>query len=184
MANLTKEQLETLAKNAGFTGEDIKIAAAVALAESGGNPSAHNAKPPDDSYGLWQINMLGAMGPDRRKRFGITDNKQLFDPATNAKAAKIIFDQQGWQRGWTTYSRGTYKKFLTDDPSGETSAPPATSNPITGAVNALSDSLFKAASNIVGILVALVFLVLGVVLLGRNMIPTKKLLNVAKKAAK
>jgi hypothetical protein len=66
---------------------------AIALRESAGNPAAFNgdAKTGDKSYGLWQINMLNALGTSRAKLFGITDEKQLFDPATNARAAFVLW---------------------------------------------------------------------------------------------
>jgi hypothetical protein len=64
---------------------------AIALRESGGNPDAHNPNPPDDSYGLWQINMLGALGTARLQEFGLATKEQLYDPATNAAAAYRIW---------------------------------------------------------------------------------------------
>src|SRR3954465_3981494 len=99
MAKLTREQIRKLLTDAGFkkNGVDTETMVSIAYAESGGNPAAHNDNPKtgDESYGLWQINMIGKLGPARRKAFGITDNKQLFDPATNAKAAHIIYQSQG-----------------------------------------------------------------------------------------
>ena len=87
--------------------------AAIGLAESGGNPRAHNpnASTGDNSYGLMQINMLGAMGPERRAAFGIQSNEELFDPLTNMKAAKKIFDSQGLG-AWSVYKSGAYKQHL------------------------------------------------------------------------
>ncbi|HVE26413.1 MAG TPA: peptidoglycan DD-metalloendopeptidase family protein [Sporichthya sp.] len=75
-------------QQAGFKGERLKTAFGIVMRESGGNPSAHNTNrgTGDDSYGLAQINMLGKMGPARRKQFGIQSNQQLLDPVTNAKA--------------------------------------------------------------------------------------------------
>lgn len=108
---LSAYQVYRLAYDAGFRGQDAVIAVAVAKAESGLDPKSHNPKPPDNSYGLWQINMLGDMGPDRRKKFGLSSNEALFDPATNAKAAYAIYKGSGW-KAWTTYTRGTYKKNL------------------------------------------------------------------------
>ena len=66
--------------------------AAIAMKESGGNPSAYNGTPPDDSYGLWQINMYGNLGPARMSQFGLSNKSQLFDPATNAAAAYSIWN--------------------------------------------------------------------------------------------
>ena len=91
-------ELLKIAMTAGFTPEEAVIAAAIAMAESTGGPSEHNddASTGDDSYGLWQINMLGGMGPERRKQFGIGRNEELFNPVVNAKAARQIYMSQGW----------------------------------------------------------------------------------------
>lgn len=102
-----------LAKAAGFSDRDARIMAAIAMAESGGRSSAHNpnAATGDNSYGLWQINMLGGMGPERRRQFGIGNNAQLFDPATNAQAARQVFQSQGFN-AWSVFRSGAYKQFL------------------------------------------------------------------------
>jgi hypothetical protein len=74
---------------AGFSGEGLRTAYAIVKRESGGKPTALNDDPStgDLSYGLFQINMLGRMGPARRAQFGIKTNQALLDPLTNAKAA-------------------------------------------------------------------------------------------------
>lgn len=90
----------------------LAIAVAVAMAESGLNERAHNGVPPDDSYGLWQINMYGSMGPARREKYGLSSNDALYDPATNARVmADISNNGKNWS-AWTTYTRGRYKIFL------------------------------------------------------------------------
>lgn len=109
---LSLPQLQTILRQAGWPEAQIPVMASIALAESGGNPQSHNPKPPDDSYGLWQINMLGRLGPERRAQFGIDQNTDLYDPLTNARAALFIYKKQGL-RAWSTYSNGAYKKFLT-----------------------------------------------------------------------
>jgi len=187
MAKLSRDEIASLARSAGFSGGDVPIAVAVALAESGGDPKSHNPTPPDNSYGLWQINMLGSMGPDRRKRFGIASNDALYDPATNARAAYSIWKESGW-KAWTTYTRGTYKKYLDSNDTG--SASPATStsggpglDPVGSAINAFGDTIFKGFANIAGILVAIALIVIGAVFLLRNVIPVGKVASVAKKVA-
>jgi hypothetical protein len=90
----------------------LTAAVAIALAESGGNERAHNATPPDDSYGLWQINMLGALGPERRSRFNISTNEALYDPLTNAKAMVSISSGGTNFKPWTTYKGLRYTAFL------------------------------------------------------------------------
>jgi murein DD-endopeptidase MepM/ murein hydrolase activator NlpD len=109
-------ELVSLAKQAGFRGDNAAVAAAVAYAESTGNSMAHNRKRPDNSYGLWQINMLDEMGPERRKKFGLQSNEDLFDPLTNAK---IAYKMSGGSNfgAWSTFnpkdgSTPKYLKFL------------------------------------------------------------------------
>ena len=46
-------------------GVNAPAACNVARCESGFNVGAVNARPPDDSHGLMQINMIGNLGPDR-----------------------------------------------------------------------------------------------------------------------
>ena len=112
MSKLSSEQIAQYAHDAGFRGHDLSTAVAIALAESGGRSRAHNATPPDDSYGLWQINMLGALGPERRHQFHLDANRELFDPATNAEAAFAISGKGASFRPWSTYTNGAYKSHL------------------------------------------------------------------------
>lgn len=109
---LTDAQIAGAAKSAGFSGSNLAKAVAVALAESSGNPNAHNAVPPDNSYGLWQINMLGSMGPARRKQFGLSSNNDLFNPNTNAKAAYAIAGGGKNFTPWSTYTSGAYLRYM------------------------------------------------------------------------
>ena len=119
MANLSQAQIAMYARSAGMSSPEIM--AAIAMAESGGNPYAHNAIPPDNSYGLWQINMIGSMGPARRQQYGISSNDELYNPAVNAKAAAKILSSQGLS-AWSTYTSGAYKKYLGKSTGGATSA--------------------------------------------------------------
>lgn len=108
----SQADLYTLAVSAGLTPARAKIAAAIAMAESGGDARAHNTKGLDNSYGYWQINMKGALGPPRLKQFGIASADQLFDPATNAKAMAILSKQGADFRPWSTYLSGSYLRYL------------------------------------------------------------------------
>lgn len=108
---MDQNQIYALARQAGLPDARAVTAAAIAMAESGGNPNAHNATPPDDSYGLWQINMLGSLGPARRAVYRLSANTDLYDPATNARVMSAI-SKQGQDFGpWSTYTSGAYKKF-------------------------------------------------------------------------
>jgi hypothetical protein len=105
-------QLVSLAQGAGCSASAAQIAAAVAMAESGGRAGAHNPVPPDNSYGLWQINMIGALGPERRRQFGISRNEDLWNAATNARAMYAVSGGCSRWSPWTTYTSGAYKQFL------------------------------------------------------------------------
>lgn len=113
MTKLSAEQIARHAYAAGFRGQGLTTAVAVALAESGGRTTAHNATPPDDSYGLWQINMLGALGPERRRQYHLKSDDQLFDADTNARVANRISGDGHDFTPWSTYTNGAYKHHLT-----------------------------------------------------------------------
>jgi hypothetical protein len=89
---LKPKELKNILELAGFDGENLKIAWAVVMKESTGRPYAHNQnrKTGDNSYGLFQINMIDSLGPARRKQFGLSSNEMLFDPLVNAKIAYQI----------------------------------------------------------------------------------------------
>ena len=87
--SLTPTELVDLLKTVGFEGKSLKLAWAITMRESRGHPLSHNTSTHtgDNSYGLFQINMLGYLGEDRREKFGIKKNAELLDPVTNAQAA-------------------------------------------------------------------------------------------------
>ena len=95
------------------------MAAAIAMAESSGNPRAYNGSGADSSYGLWQINMRGSLGPARRAQFGLSANEDLFDPNVNARAAVSIYSSSGWG-AWGSYTNGSYRRYLTGSTGGGT----------------------------------------------------------------
>ena len=105
--------LMSILRQAGFSGNGLKMAYAIAMAESGGSAKAHNgnANTGDNSYGLFQINMLGAMGPERRRQYGLSSNDDLYDPLVNAKVAyKMSKGGTSWGP-WSTYGSGAYKQY-------------------------------------------------------------------------
>lgn len=125
--NLTRGQIANVMRQAGWPEELIPTFSAVALAESSGNPYAHNgdASTGDNSYGLFQVNMLGSLGPDRRRQFGLNSNEDLLDPLTNARAALQIYKQQG-PSAWTTFTKGAHKRYMgvgENDPLGSNRGP-------------------------------------------------------------
>lgn len=105
---LSPEQIAQVAYNAGFRGNDLTNVVAIALRESHGRAAAHNqsTKTKDDSYGMWQINMLPkAQGPFMTK-MGYTGS-DLLDPNTAAKAVFDIYKHNNNSLGaWLTYRKG------------------------------------------------------------------------------
>ena len=95
---LTSTELVDLLAAVGFEGKSLKTAWAVAMRESRGHPTSHNrnAKTGDNSYGLFQINMIGNMGVERlaklQDKVGIVKTADLLDPVANAKAAYYMTD--------------------------------------------------------------------------------------------
>jgi hypothetical protein len=135
--------LMDILKKAGFRGSALNMAYAIAMAESGGRAGAHNGdiSTGDNSYGLFQINMLGAMGPERRKRYGLKSNDDLFDPLVNARVAyKMSNGGRNWQP-WSTYKNGAYKRYY-----GQSGASVSGSGSASGGVVPVLDDDELAAS--------------------------------------
>ncbi len=99
-------------KAVGFKGEALKLAWGIVMRESRGGPTAHNgnANTGDNSYGLFQINMIGGLGTDRREKYGLATNDDLFDPVTNARIAFLMSgggeDFGAWGVGKNAYNGG------------------------------------------------------------------------------
>jgi Putative peptidoglycan binding domain/Lysozyme like domain len=96
--------IATAARAAGLPscrGVPLGTWVAIALAESSGNTTAHNSRG-EDSRGLWQINL--------RSHPGLA-NGDLYDPTTNAEAARAICESAG-PGAWTVYTTGAYQRYL------------------------------------------------------------------------
>jgi hypothetical protein len=110
MPNLNATQILALAANAGFQGDDLATAVAVALAESSGNPQAYNpekaagAAQGKGSFGLWQIYLTA------HPEFA---GLNLFDPQTNAQAAFSVYQGAGNSfQPWSTFGSGAYMAYM------------------------------------------------------------------------
>lgn len=121
----SEQDLVDVLKSVGFKGGALKEAWAVAMKESTGRPTAHNDNPNtgDNSYGLFQINMRGSMGPDRLQKYGLSSYEDLFDPYTNATVAYQMSNGGKnwgpWGIGPDAYNGGTtgsYYKWLEQYP--------------------------------------------------------------------
>lgn len=112
MTTFTDRQIARLCYDHGWRGGDLVTAVEVVLAESGGNSQAHNTRPPDDSYGLFQINMYGTLGPARRAAWHLSSDAALLDPGINASAAWSLYLAAGRRfTDWSTYLHGTTAMF-------------------------------------------------------------------------
>lgn len=110
---LTDEDLALLLFLVGFEGSDLKEAWAIAKKESNGRPLAYNGntKTGDNSYGVFQINMIGNLGPERLEKFNLQNKKELFNPVTNAE---IAFHMSRGGEDWSSWKGLTSatKKWL------------------------------------------------------------------------
>ena len=99
---LTDLQLVELLSAVGFEGQDLKEAWAVAMTESTGNPLNHNGnrKTGDNSYGLFQINMIDKLGTARREKFGLESNAELLNPVVNAQ---IAYHMSNGGKNWSAW---------------------------------------------------------------------------------
>lgn len=101
---LSFAQLESVAEQGGFPASMAPLMAAIAMAESSGNPNSTN--PTDNngkqtSWGLWQISLGNHNEPAPNWN----------DPVENAKLAYKKWKTQGlW--AWGTWQSGAYKKYL------------------------------------------------------------------------
>jgi len=117
--DLTDPQLVELLQAVGFKGQDLKEAWAIAKKESHGNPLSHNGnrKTGDNSYGLFQVNMIGSLGDARRDKFNLASNAELFNPVVNAQ---IAYHMSGGGKDWSAW-KGTetdvVKRWLKKFPS-------------------------------------------------------------------
>lgn len=104
-AGLSGQQVVKAAYAAGFRGDDLVIAAAVAKAESQWNPLAKNSNTNGSTdYGLFQINSVHE---------AILSRGDWRNPADNARMAYQVWSDAGQRWGpWVTFWKGTYKQYV------------------------------------------------------------------------
>lgn len=123
MAAYTYAQLEQLWINAGGSKATAPVAAAIAEAESGGDPQATN--PVDNngtqtSWGLWQVSNGTHAQPV----------PNVLDPAVNAAQAVGKYQASGWAP-WGTYTSGAYQAYLSNSTPPDPNVPSATTTAAT-----------------------------------------------------
>lgn len=110
---LSPEQVASIARKAGFSGDNLRTAVAIAKAESGLNPSAQGdvdlqGEGWGPSIGLFQIRCrLDEIGK-RTPR----DCSALTDPLFNARSAYKISNGGNDFSAWTQYVNGAYRAFI------------------------------------------------------------------------
>jgi hypothetical protein len=130
---LNASQIRDLAANAGFSGQDLITAVAIALAETlpSGNERSYNPEtnapggtpPGKGSYGLWQIYLR-----DHPEYEGV----DLYDPQTNAHAAFDLYSRSGF-KPWSSYNSKRYQAFIPTGPGSPVlPAPPLVLDAATG----------------------------------------------------
>ena len=116
---LTDKELLQLLKAVGFEGKALKLAWAVAKSESNGRPMAYNGNrnTGDSSYGIFQINMLGNLGVDRKEKFDLRSNVLLFDPVINAEITYHMTQGGNDWSSWSSIRNGAVSKWLDKFPN-------------------------------------------------------------------
>lgn len=119
--NLTDEQLVDMLRHVGFDGKALRSACAIAKAESNGRPLAFNGniKTGDSSYGVFQINMLGELGLDRREKYDLNSNAELLNPVVNAQIAlRMTKGGKDWS-SWSSINGERYKEWYNKYPCNQ-----------------------------------------------------------------
>jgi hypothetical protein len=121
---LTKTQLVDLLHAIGFKGQALRYAWAIAMKESRGNPLSHNGnrETGDNSFGLFQINMVDSLGQDRRDKFSLEYNAQLLNPVVNAEIAYHMSKQGKNWIAWKGVNNPVVKDWLKQFPEAQAKA--------------------------------------------------------------
>jgi hypothetical protein len=100
---LTAQQIASLWVQYGGDPTTAPLAAAIALAESSGDPNAYNGRDPNGgSFGLFQIN-------------GIHGAAATYDLATNIRYAISLSSNGTDWSPWGAYTNGSYQRYLPSD---------------------------------------------------------------------
>jgi hypothetical protein len=102
---ISDPDIANAARQAGFAGPDLVTAVAIAIAESGGNPTAVNRRNRNGTadFGLWQINSV---------HNALLKQGNWQNPADNARMAKAVYDDAGGFRPWAVYNSQKYRIYV------------------------------------------------------------------------
>jgi len=143
MPTISAREIAQHAHDAGFRGDSLNTAVAVALAESHGDTGIHGdvnlqTGTWGPSVGLWQIRSLNP-GHGTAAEQALRDAQANADPAVNAQHAYTISRQGNNFRPWSTYTNGAYRSYLNQ---ARTASRQVTGTPATGGATPTS---FRAA---------------------------------------
>jgi hypothetical protein len=96
---LSDKELDSILRQAGFKGNGLKMAKAIAFYESTNRPMSLNRS--SECYGLFQINMSGSLGPNRREKYGLKSNEDLYNPLISAQ---IAYQMSNGGSNWSAWS--------------------------------------------------------------------------------
>ena len=115
---LTDGELKELLSAVGFEGKALKQAWAIAKSESNARPMAYNGNrnTGDSSYGIFQINMLGELGIDRKEKFELRSNILLFDPVINSEITYYMTKGGTDWSSWSSLNGVRFKEFVNEFP--------------------------------------------------------------------
>jgi cell wall-associated NlpC family hydrolase len=128
---LSAREVAQLVKQAGFPSSDQATMVAIAHAESSyrvdavGGPNRNGTY----DYGVLQINSV----------HGYDTNRLRSDAAYNIKCGKAIYDRQGL-RAWSTYSSGSYQKYMNEARQAVAQAASVTGSPTIQGTGAASSA--------------------------------------------
>jgi hypothetical protein len=114
-AQVTMKDYIRLGLQQGLEPERAILMAAIGMAESTGQSGVVNDNPKtgDLSYGLWQINMIGDLGPARLKQYGLKSANDLKDPETNARVMASLLKGSGVS-AWGAFNDRRYLQYMTE----------------------------------------------------------------------
>ena len=129
---VSADALYEMIRSVGFTPEEAVTMVAISRAESGFNARATNMVAPDNSYGLFQINMIGNLGQAReriyksnafRQKYNLSTEWQgyetLLDPRWNVAAAHHTYEEALGMNGYQQYDNpgfGPWSVYTTGNP--------------------------------------------------------------------
>ncbi len=102
MPTLSLAQMSAYARSAGFTPNQAATMAAIGMAESSGRTWIVNST---GHVGIWQIS------PEHRAEHPTWTESWLKNPANNARAAKTVYNKQGYQ-AWEAFTKGRSDKYI------------------------------------------------------------------------